>query len=132
MRLLRRLGADTQGTNPVEYAAITGIALLIAGFLIVGITANRQRIGATMGHVLNGLVVSFETDSGGTIDDYDTWVKTGQPKVGNPQPRDVDVAPPDVDAPEAPRSLWIDQYESLQRADPQRPKPEPWTGYPSP
>jgi Flp pilus assembly pilin Flp len=130
MRLLRRLGGDTRGTNPVEYAAITGIALLIAGFLIVGITANRQRIGGTMANVLNNLIVSFESGGGGTIGDYDTWVNTGQPKVGNPQPHDVDVAPPDVDAPETPRSIWIDQYEALQRADPQRPKPEPWTGYP--
>jgi Flp pilus assembly pilin Flp len=132
MRLLRRLGADTQGTNPVEYAAITGIALLIAGFLIVGITTNRQRIGATMGNVLNNMVVSFESVDGGTIGDYDTRLNIGQPKVGNPQPNGVDFTPPDVDAPETPRSIWMEQYESLQRADPQRPEPEPWTGYPSP
>ena len=85
MRLLfRQALRDERGGGPVEYIAITGIALVLASVLITGIIEQRYAIGATMGAHLDFLIASFQ-GGGGTIHDFDLQLEIGQPRIGKPE-----------------------------------------------
>jgi Flp pilus assembly pilin Flp len=81
--LIRRLARAERGAQPVEYVAITGLGLLLAGILVVGLGVHRDRIGGAMAGTLDTIVQSFEGGSPGTIADYDMTLSLGQPTVGD-------------------------------------------------
>jgi hypothetical protein len=65
--LARRYGADEHGTNIVEYVAITGIALLVVGTIVVAIVAGRFRVGKAMADTLDTIIISFSAGRPGQV-----------------------------------------------------------------
>jgi hypothetical protein len=63
---LRRLCAYERGANVVEYVGVTGIALLLAGMLIVGVMNGRYTIGGVMAGHIDRIISSFEGGRPGT------------------------------------------------------------------
>ncbi len=66
-RRIRAVVRDERGATIVEYTAVSGLALLLAGLIIMALVANRFSIGGVMAQVLDGLIASFEGGQAGTV-----------------------------------------------------------------
>jgi len=64
---VRRLLRDTRGATVVEYVAVTGLGLLLAGLIIVALTAQRRTWGGAMANVLDWHIAAFEGGQAGTV-----------------------------------------------------------------
>jgi hypothetical protein len=78
---VRRYGADEHGTNIVEYVAITGIALIVVGTIVVALVAGRFRVGQVMADSLDTIVISFSVGRPGQVNiDTSLYPKTVAPQ----------------------------------------------------
>jgi len=64
---MRRLLLDTRGATVVEYVAVTGLGLLLAGLIIVALTGQRRTWGGAMANVLDWHIAAFEGGQAGTV-----------------------------------------------------------------
>lgn len=62
----RRLAACEHGGGIVEYVGVSGLALLVTGWIIVTISAQRFVIGRAMADIHARQITSFESGLGGT------------------------------------------------------------------
>lgn len=62
----RRLAACEYGGGIVEYVGVSGLALLVTGWIIVTISAQRFVIGRAMADIHARQITSFESGLGGT------------------------------------------------------------------
>jgi Flp pilus assembly pilin Flp len=93
-----RLWRAEQGANIVEYVAVSGIALLITGLIVAGLTAGRSEIGQAMAAYHAALIASFDAGRVGTantdaamyphVETVEWWhlYHMSQPMLGVPAP----------------------------------------------
>ncbi|ABQ89803.1 hypothetical protein [Roseiflexus sp. RS-1] len=62
----RSLARCENGGSIVEYVGVSGLALLVTGWIIVTISAQRFTIGGAMANIHARQIVSFESGLGGT------------------------------------------------------------------
>lgn len=62
----RRLRRAERGASIVEYTAVSGLALLLAGLIVGGLSHGRFTLGAAMAGVHSRQISAFGTGSGGT------------------------------------------------------------------
>nr|MCU0491726.1 hypothetical protein [Chloroflexaceae bacterium] len=73
-RRLRTTWRSERGTQPLDYVGVTGVAMVVAGMIIVGIVAARGQLGAQMARVHAHIIASFEQGRGGTIN-HNHWIE---------------------------------------------------------
>jgi Flp pilus assembly pilin Flp len=80
-RWLWRLWRAESGANVVEYVAVSGLALVITGLMVAGLTAGRMEIGHVMAEHHAAFIASFDTGLSGTA---------GTDAAMYPQPEPID------------------------------------------